>query len=122
MRSYALRRRCNASLNRFHDPTLEGQQGALHHREYPERAPRECSVMKSRCTNVTVDLETPIISFVDLFRQKPPLTTLLYIKDRSNPGFHRVCRYDALDLITLKLEAVSFEKGDHTEHFSLGSD
>ena len=26
MRSYALRRRCNASLNRFHDPTLEGQQ------------------------------------------------------------------------------------------------
>ena len=42
-RSYALRRRCNASLNRFHDPTLEGQQGALHHRKYPERAPREAT-------------------------------------------------------------------------------
>jgi len=54
----------------------------------------QCSVMKSRCANVTVDLETPIISFVDLFRQENPLRTLPYIKDRSNRGFHRICRYD----------------------------
>jgi len=56
----------------------------------------QCSVMKSRCANVTVDLETPIISFVDLFRQKHPWRTLPYIKGGSNRRFYRICRYDAL--------------------------
>ena len=56
--------------------------------------------MKSRCANVTVDLETPIISSVDLFRQKHPLTTLPYTEDGSNRGFQRICRYDALDRLS----------------------
>ena len=56
---------------------------------------------------MTVDLEAPIISFVDLFRQKHPLTTLPYTEDGSFIEFVDTMLY----IENFEIETVLYERG-----------
>jgi hypothetical protein len=65
-----------------------------------------------------VDGTLRIISSVDLFRPKHPLTTLPYIKDGSNHGVHRILSIRCSTSRILKSRAGLYKMSFCTEHSS----